>query len=368
MIRISTMFRALAILLSAGLAAAGPAQVASGGDPGDPRVELTLDTSEAEAILDILSLRRENRPVEEARWQKLFATEPYRRLKQREKKIGEQFHDASRAFSDQDFRTFVLSEDLLKRFEQLRAALEQWKKADVSGLAEADLRYLPAGAVIRAKIYPVIKPRSNSFVWESSTDPAIFLYLDPEVSRPQFENTVAHELHHIGLASIAAGYNAKIAGLPERARAAAEWMGAFGEGFAMLAAAGGADIHPHAASSAGDRARWDRDMGRFGADLRTVNGFFQDVLSGKYPDRDAIDEKASAFFGLQGPWYTVGYKMAAMVEKRFGRAALIETMLDPRQLLVFYNQAAAEKNAAGRDELPLWSAEMLEQVGAAAFK
>ena len=201
-------------------------------------------------------------------------------------------------------------------------------------LAERILRYLPPSAVIRAKVYPVIKPGKNSFVWEASTNPAIFLYLDPEVSRLKFENQVAHELHHIGLASVESGYDQKIAVLPERARAAAE------------------------------HARWDHDMANFNADLQSVNDFFLDILNGKFPNRDAVDAKAGSFFGLQGPWYTVGYKMAVMVEKRFGRPALIQTMLDPRQLLVLYNQAAAEQNAQGREHLPLWSAELLKQVHA----
>jgi len=328
------------------------------------RVQLTLDSSEADQILAILALRRDNKPVEEAQWQRLFATEPYQRLKQREKKIGEQFHDPTVAFSDADFEKFVLSEDLPKRAQRLQETIDQWRKADMHELAERILPYLPPSAVIRAKVYPVIKPGRNSFVWETSSNPAIFLYLDPEVSRQKFENTVAHELHHIGLASVESGYDRKIAVLTERARPAAEWMGAFGEGFAMLAAAGGPDVDPHAASSTAEHARWDHDMANFSTDLQSMNGFFLDILNGKFSSRDAIDEKASTFFGLQGPWYTVGYKMAVMVEKRFGRAALIETMLDPRRLLVLYNQAAAEQNAAGKEHLPLWSEELLTQVGA----
>jgi hypothetical protein len=328
------------------------------------RVQLTLDTSEADEVLALLALRRDNKPIEEAQWQKLFVTEPYQRLKQREKKIGEQFHDPTRAFSNDDFEKFVLSEDLLKRAPRLQETIDQWKKADMYQLAERILQYLPPSAVIRAKVYPIIKPRTNSFVWEASSNPAIFLYVDPEVSREKFENTVAHELHHIGLASVESGYDRKIAILTERARAAAEWMGAFGEGFAMLAAAGGPDVDPHAASSAAEHARWDHDMANFSADLQSVNGFFMDILNGKFSSRDAIDEKASTFFGAQGPWYTVGYKMAVMVEKRFGRPALIETMLDPRRLLVLYNQAAAEQNAAANEHLPLWSAELLKQVQA----
>ena len=60
----------------------------------------------------------------------------------------------------------------------------------------------PTEAYIHAKVFPVIKPITNSFVFETTTDPAIFLYLDPEESAAKFENTVAHELHHIGYASV----------------------------------------------------------------------------------------------------------------------------------------------------------------------
>ena len=41
-------------------------------------------------------------------------------------------------------------------------------------------------------------------------------------------------------------------------------------------------------------------------------------------------------------------------------------MLDPRCLLALYNQAAAEQNAAANETLPLWSAELLKQVGMAS--
>jgi hypothetical protein len=212
----------------------------------------------------------------------------------------------------------------------------------------------------------MIKPQSNSFVWELSSDPTIFLYLDPEVSRERFENTVTHELHHIGLGSVGPVYNQKIAALPEPAHTAAGWMGSFGEGMAMLAAAGGPDVDPHAASLHKEHARWEHDMGQFNDDLRTVNQFFLDVINAKFASSDAVEEKGGSFFGIQGPWYTVGYKMSVMVEKRFGRQALIGTMLDPRCLLVLYNRAAAEQNTAGKPPLPLWSEDILSTVHAAA--
>jgi hypothetical protein len=330
------------------------------------RVQLTIDTSEADQVLAILALRSQSKPVPDSEWQILFATAPYQRLKQREKAIGESFHDPTRAFTDDDFKRFVLSADLLPRAAALSSTLDRWKKADLRGDAGQALSYLPADATLHAKVYPVIKPVTNSFVWGTSSDPTIFLYLDPEVSREKFENNVTHELHHIGLSSVGPVYNNKIAALPEPAHTAADWMGSFGEGFAMLAAAGGPDVDPHAASSPQEHARWEHDMGQFNDDLRTVNQFFLDILNAKFASRDAMEEKAGSFFGVQGPWYTVGYKMSVMVEKRFGRQALIGTMLDPRCLLVLYNQAAAEQNAVGKPPLPLWSADVLSAVHAGA--
>jgi hypothetical protein len=61
---------------------------------------------------------------------------------------------------------------------------------------------------------------------------------------------------------------------------------------------------------------------------------------------------AAEFYGVQGPWYTVGWKMAVTVERRFGRAALIECLRDPRRLLARYNAAAG-------DSLARWSPALL---------
>jgi len=323
------------------------------------RVQLIVDTSEADQVLDILAERAAGKAILGPQWQKLFATEPYRRLKQRETETAKRFNDRS-TLTDEDFKQFVLSDSLLVRAAELRNTLERWKQADLQAAAESVLRYLPSSAVIHAKVYPVIKPQTNSFVWEVSTDPAIFLYLDPAISAAKFMNTVKHELHHIGLASGEVNYEKQIESLPERAKTVAEWTGAFGEGLAMLAAAGGPDVHPHAASSKEEQARWDHDMANFSGDLLAVNSFFLNILHGKFASQEAISEKASSFFGVQGPWYTVGYEMAVMVEKRFGRDMLIQTMLDPRKLLVLYNQTAAEQNARSQEQLPLWSAEILQ--------
>ena len=315
------------------------------------RIQLQFNTDEADAVLAILA---KPHPTD-ADWQRLFTSEPYMRLKKRE--AG--FHND---FSDDDFRKFVLSPELAKQAPALRRTLDAWKNADYRAAAERALAYLPAEARIHAKIFPVIKPLKNSFEYEGTSDPTIFLYLNPEESAAKFENTVAHELHHIGFASIASLTEAKTKSLPPNVKAAVDWMGAFGEGFAMLAAAGGPDIDPHAASTAEEHALWAHDMANFNPDLKKLEKFFTDIVDGKFQSKDAMDAAGEEFFGRQGPWYTVGYKMAVMVEKRYGRATLIDCMIDPRELLVKYNAAATEINSSSKEQLALWSPELLKQV------
>ena len=320
------------------------------------RIHVTPDFSEADAVLSILDKKAASQPVTDADWQRVFSTEPYQRLKKREGGMH-------REFSDDDFKKFVLSDDLLKEGDALARTVADWRAADLSKSAERILTYLPADSVIQAKVYPVIKPRHNSFVFEPSTDPTIFLYVDPSKSRTTFENTVAHEMHHIGLSSVDKQYDEKIAGLPPAAHSAAEWMGAFGEGEAVLAAAGGPDAYPVGDPTPELKENWARGMRDFNQDLEKVNEFFLDVLNGKLKD-DAVNERAQEFFGLQGPWYTVGYKMAVMVEKHDGRPALVGCMRDRRLLLVRYNAIATEQNRAGKDQLALWSPEIFQATNA----
>jgi len=323
--------------------------------PGD-RIQLQFNTTEAEAVLGIVSKHAVGTTIAEADWQGLFGTEPYIRLKKREASMH-------RDFTEEDFKKFVLSPDLAGTAPALRRTLDAWKKADLNASATRVLAYLPDQAVIHAKVFPVIKPKTNSFVFDTQTDPTIFLYLDPEESAAKFESTVAHELHHIGYSSVAPVAEARQKDVPADAKEAVEWMGAFGEGFAMLAAAGGPDVDPHAASSAKEHARWDHDLANFNNDLDAVQKFFLDLIDKRLTDKDKIDERASVFFGdAQGAWYTVGYKMAVIVEKRFGRKVLIDCMLDPRELLERYNAAAGESNQHGQEELATWSPELLGKI------
>lgn len=319
-----------------------------------PQLEIRLVTDEAEAVLSILQKAKAGNLPAAADWERLFSSEGYARLKKREQSL-------KRPFEDEDFRQFVLSAETGSRASELAATLDRWRRADLRTAAARALAYLPVGSAIRAKVYPVIKPQTNSFVFELQTDPAIFLYLDPGLDSARFENTVAHELHHIGLAAacLPVYETEEFKMKPAELRSVLEWTGAFGEGVAMLAAAGGPDVHPHASSPAPDRERWDRDMANFNADLKKVERFFLDVLDGRLKGEEAIQEVAFSFFGVQGPWYTVGWKMAVVVEKTFGRPKLVDSLCVPGKMLVRYNEAVARWAARTGQDLATWAPELL---------
>jgi hypothetical protein len=344
------------ILLLA-LLAGFPAGIAVGRPAETSALDIRFVTDEADAVLSILhKISAGDSPVE-ADWERLFSTEGYVRLKKREAEL-------KRSFEDDDFKGFVLAPELSARTAALAETLGRWKQADLKSAASRALAYLPAGTAIRAKVYPVIKPKTNSFVFELQSDPAIFLYLNPEMNSAQFENTVAHELHHIGLAAacLPVYENEEFKKKPAEVRTVLEWIGSFGEGAAMLAAVGGPDIHPNAVSPAADRERWDKDMANFNADLKKVEKFFLDILDGRLKGEEAIREVGFSFFGIQGPWYTVGWKTAVLIEKTFGRAKLIDCLCDSAAFLVAYNEAAAKHNAQTREGLAVWSAGLLKRL------
>ncbi|HKG93292.1 MAG TPA: DUF5700 domain-containing putative Zn-dependent protease [Gemmatimonadaceae bacterium] len=316
-------------------------------------LQVRMDVREADLALAVADARDD--AGRDSAWRLLLATDGYRRLAERESSFR-------RTIPDSAFLAFLRSDTLRARVPALRATLAEWRRTDVTAAAGRALAYLPPGGTLRATMYLMVKPRTNSFVYDLARDPAIFMYVDPAKSRAQLENTLAHELHHVGLNGACGAAAPADSARPAAVRAAARWSSAFGEGVAMLAAAGGPAVHPHATSPDSDHARWDRDVSNAPDDLRRVERFFTDVLDGRLADADSQRTVGMSFFGAtQGPWYTVGWLMARTIETTLGRERLIASLCDGPALLAAYNEAAARRNAAG-EQLPLWSPALLERL------
>jgi hypothetical protein len=161
--------------------------------------------------------------------------------------------------------------------------------------------------------------------------------------------TLAHELHHIGYAAACRGKSDSTGSPAEQSLR--QVLGAFGEGLAMLAAAGGPDVDPNAMSRKSMRETWAKNMSQVGEHLAAIDSLIRDVASGPTTSPDSVVARAVTFFGDQGPWYTVGWLMGSTVEKAYGRARLITILCDPPALISEYQKIARRDPG----NMPQWS-------------
>ncbi len=302
-------------------------------------------TDQAEAVLAILDAQEAGKGISEADLNKLFQTEGHRRWTEREKTLK---HEYSVDF----WKKFLASDKLRADRGKIKALLETSKRFDSNSALKNILAYLPSEAEIKAKVYFVINPNGNSFVFEGNS---IFLALDPSFSPEFFETAVLHEMHHIGMASVKKKcYLPKVEKLAPTVKDAADCLVTFGEGFAMLAAAGGVDRDPHATTPAIYRGYWEKELACVNEDAKKIEKFLFDVIEGRLKG-EAINDAYMAFFsGFQGAWYTVGWRMSVAVERAYGREKLMDCMRDPRLLLRTFNSLAA------KEKMPAWSSELLD--------
>ncbi len=321
-------------------------------------IKVRLITDEAEVALQILQERQDGKQIADEEWNKLFATEGYERLKDREIGMAKMFPGRD-PFTDDAFKTFMLSDDPLKQRRDYQETLDKWMKVDVAECAKRSLTYLPEGSKISATVCYLIKPRHNSFVWGSDgPDPAVMLYLDPAQASEDLAMTIAHEFHHIGFASTCPSkeYKAWYDKQSEKVQTAQTWLGGFGEGFAVLASCGSKESDGYAFSAPEVKEAWKSGIAKNADNMKTLEAFFSDVLDGKLT-KDQTSAKASEFYGMVGPWYTTGWVMATTIEHAFGRKKLLDCYLDPRLLLPTYNAAAKKLG-----NLPLWPEELVNRM------
>jgi hypothetical protein len=315
--------------------------------------DVQLVTDEADAALEILRARAAHSPPPADAWTRLFSSAGYTHLKERETAMR-------RAFTDSTFAAFLESDTLLARYPALARSVAALEHAELSRAAARALAYLPAGTSLRARMYLEIKPFTNTFVFTGRDSiPSIFLYVDTKETPAQLENTLAHELHHIGLNAACPDHESQ-RGTPAQ-QMLARFLGGFGEGQAMLAAAGSPDVHPHSTDDDSIRARWDRDVANAPADMAALSRFFTAVLDGRIASPDSVRSQAMTYYGIQGPWYTVGWLMASTVERERGRAALVRSLCTPARFMALYNEAALTARRRGV-HLPLWDPALLRRL------
>jgi hypothetical protein len=63
--------------------------------------------------------------------------------------------------------------------------------------------------------------------------------------------------------------------------------------------------------------------------------------------------------GGQGPWYTVGYKLAVVIEKMTDKKVLTDCMKDFTKLYLNYNKLVVQYNQKHKENLPQFSDEII---------
>src|SRR5689334_10129281 len=100
------------------------------------RVDTHLVLDEPKAVLAILAKRAAHQAVTDTDWDRVFTSDGYIRLQKRE-------HAMNRKFENDDFKTFVMSDELLAKREELATTVEDWSHADLTDAAKRALAYLP---------------------------------------------------------------------------------------------------------------------------------------------------------------------------------------------------------------------------------
>ena len=322
-------------------------------------VAIRLDASQARGTLALLAVRKSGKTVTREAWDRVFETEAYRRLLARETDI-DKLLGIDRGYSDASFLEWAESDEALEGLEARERTLASWMAVDANEAGRKAMKYLPAHVAMKATVYLIVRKQTNSFVWDLPHDPAIFLWVGPDLSAGEMAMTLAHELHHVGLSGACRRDDRETEGPVATARG---WLSGFGEGLAVLAAAGGPDAPTHPAGQTELIASWDARQDSLETDMRRVEAFLTDVATGTVEGEEA-QQRGMAFVNTatvpQGAFYTLGWFMGATIEREFGREAVIEATCDHGLLLTRYQQAARKASARGSAKrLPLWSEDVL---------
>ena len=351
--------RLIGMLATGGAILVGP--LASEGQ--ESRVEVRIDATQARSTLDLFDARMRGEPVLEAHWSEIFESDGFRRVVERERGMEARF-GLERTFTEEAFRAWATSDEALVDVTGRSGTLDAWKSIDVTAAGERAMRYLPASVKLEATIYPIVREQTNSFVWDLPENPAIFMWVGPDVDREELEMTLVHELHHVGLAGVCVESETSFSAEVEQARG---WLSGFAEGLAVLAAAGGPDHPTHPASQTELREAWASRQDSLETDLRRVETFLLDIAQGRLSGDEASGVGMSFISAEgvpQGAFYSLGWFMGATVERTLGRDAVIAGTCDHGRLIVDYQRAAA---LANRDDpqraLPVWSDALLDALG-----
>ena len=110
---------------------------------------------------------------------------------------------------------------------------------------------------------------------------------------------------------------------------------------------------------------WQERLNNLESDMRQLEAFLIDVAEGRTSGEDA-QRRGMAFVSTegvpQGAYYSLGWFMAVVVERRLGRAAVVAATCDHGRLLSDYQRVATKRSDERYADrpLPTWSKRLFE--------
>ena len=298
-----------------------------------PPVFVQLDTTAAMALLEFCQALNQGHPWDEAAIRRMVVSPPYQTLIAHHSRMdagittealvelllalrdGEQFASDSERLA----RIYTAYRSACRQVSTLQVRLD--RLADPSLIKRAAVRAqeaLPPQARVEATVYFLPDGRSSGYV----VDAAIVLDLLQTSNASEVESTLAHELHHIGAASL----------LPKPCPEPD-----LGIALEML----GEMVQEGAATYWVDG--WRASPSR--ADFTLVEAFLQDALLGQLDAAEVTHRRAELVQGWRGPLYQVGNEMIAALAVARGDDWVQARLGDPVGLLRAWQEEAGPEFA-----------------------
>ncbi len=264
----------------------------------------------------------------------------------------------TRSLTASDFVRYAGSSEMTTQLSRMQLSLREWHMSSAPRAEQRVSAYLPTEARLSFTVVVVLAPAFDTAEFDTNPeDPRVFVPFTPSMLRARVDTYLGEQVFLLASATQLQEWRASNRRASRRSCMSYESAAEFRRGIALLASAGGPGLHLCGTCPLEQRERWDENLRAFAPDLQSLNALLLATARGKV-NAETLHSQLEAIGPV--PWQVVGYRMAVIVERYFGLRVLPSMFRDPRQLLSFYNRAAAAQNlTSSQTPLPLWSTELL---------
>jgi hypothetical protein len=313
-------------------------------------LQVRIDLSEAEAMLSAANALRDNGPIAAAQLESVLQTPAGKHLTK------------TQALTAENIQRYVTSAEFSAQTSAFQSSLREWHTASRQQIEHRLGEYLPPEGQLSLTVVVVLAPGFTDAEFDTiSNAPRVLVPLLPYMPHMRVETYADEQVYLLASAITTKSLQLHYDQMTDSVRLAVEYITEFRRGIALLAGAGGPGLHICSTCPRAERQQWDNDLVAFSTDLQALDK----LLLATALTADIEGQRSQLDSVGVVPWQVVGYRMADIIERHYGRKVVPNLLRNPRMLLELYNLAAADDNASGTfdEPLPLWSPELMQLLG-----